>query len=40
MHLKIRANFIMVHYVQHRARLQDTAESHYSFFEKRQLVKI
>jgi phenol hydroxylase P1 protein len=26
-------------YVQHRARLQDTAESHY-FFEKRQLVKI
>ena len=25
-------------YVQHRARLQDTAESHYAFFEKRQLV--
>ncbi|MBI0394559.1 aromatic/alkene monooxygenase hydroxylase subunit beta [Acinetobacter bereziniae] len=25
-------------YVQHRARMQDTAESNYSFFEKRQLV--
>ena len=26
-------------YVQHRARLQDTAESSYSFFEKRHLVE-
>ena len=26
-------------YVQHRARMQDTAESNYSFFEKRQLVE-
>jgi phenol hydroxylase P1 protein len=26
-------------YVQHRARLQDTAESNYSFFEKRHLVE-
>lgn len=26
-------------YVQHRARMQDTAESNYAFFEKRQLVE-
>lgn len=26
-------------YVQHRARMQDTAESNYSFFEKRELVE-
>ncbi|MFW1875303.1 phenol hydroxylase, partial [Acinetobacter baumannii] len=26
-------------YVQHRARLQDTAESNFAFFEKRQLAE-